>query len=208
MKIGSDGTIQEWYEDYEEVNPAHRHISHLFGLHPAGQITPSDPELYDAALKTLEKRLASGGGQTGWSRAWVINFCARFLQGNECNKHINALITQLAAPNLFDLHPPHLFQIDGNFGATAGIAEMLIQSHEKNLIRLLPALPDAWASGHIHGLKARGAYEVDMDWEDGVLQMARITSGKGGQVTILYGEKEMQLDLDAGEVYKIDFTEL
>ena len=208
MKIGADGTIQEWYEDYEEVNPEHRHISHLFGLFPAGQITPSTPDLYEAALKTLEKRLASGGGQTGWSRAWVINFYARFYNGNECNKHIHALITQLAAPNLFDLHPPHLFQIDGNFGATAGIAEMLIQSHEKNTIRLLPALPDVWSSGHIHGLKARGAYVVDMDWEDGVLQNARILAEKGGQPTFVYGEKELKLDLKAGEVHKIDFTRL
>ena len=181
---------------------------HLFGLHPAGQITQSTPDLYEAALKTLEKRLASGGGQTGWSRAWVINFYARFYNGNECNKHINALITQLAAPNLFDLHPPHLFQIDGNFGATAGIAEMLIQSHEKNMIRLLPALPDAWSSGHIHGLKARGAYVVDMDWKDGVLQKARIMAEEGGQPTIVYDHKEMQLDLSVGEVYKIDFTKL
>jgi alpha-L-fucosidase 2 len=208
VQIGADGTIQEWYEDYEEVNPAHRHISHLFGLFPAGQITPSTPDLYNAALKTLERRLASGGGQTGWSRAWVINFYARFYDGNECNKHINALITQLAAPNLFDLHPPHLFQIDGNLGATAGIAEMLIQSHEKNTIRLLPALPDVWSSGHIHGLKARGAYVVDMDWEDGVLKNARILAEKGGRPTVVYGGKELQLDLDAGEVRKIDFTRL
>jgi alpha-L-fucosidase 2 len=208
VKIGADGTIQEWYEDYEEVNPAHRHISHLFGLHPAGQITPSEPDLFDAARKTLEKRLASGGGQTGWSRAWVINFCARFLQGNECNKHIHALITQLAAPNLFDLHPPHLFQIDGNFGATAGIAEMLIQSHEKNLIRLLPALPDVWGSGHIHGLKARGAYVVEMNWENGKLHKTRITAHKGGQTILVYGEKEVRLDLEAGEVYEIDFSKL
>ena len=208
MKIGADGTIQEWYEDYEEVNPAHRHISHLFGLHPAGQITPSTPDLYQAALRTLEKRLSFGGGQTGWSRAWVINFYARLLQGNECNKHIHALITQLAAPNLFDLHPPHLFQIDGNFGATAGIAEMLIQSHEENTIRLLPALPDAWKEGNVKGLKARGDYKVDMAWEDGKLQSARITTNRGGTPNVVYGDKTFKPVLEAGEEFEIDVQRL
>jgi len=208
MKIGADGTIQEWYEDYEEVNPAHRHISHLFGLHPVGQITPSTPDLYQAARRTLEKRLSSGGGQTGWSRAWVINFFARFYQGNECNKHIIALITQLAAPNLFDLHPPHLFQIDGNLGATAGIAEMLIQSHEENTIRLLPALPDAWKEGHVKGLKARGDYIVDMTWKDGKLQSAMITSNQGGKPNVVYGDKTINPELTAGEEFKIDINKL
>ncbi len=208
IKIGADGTIQEWYEDYEEVNPAHRHVSHLFGLHPAGQITPSTPDLYQAALRTLEKRLSSGGGQTGWSRAWVINFYARFFQGNECNEHINALITQLAASNLFDLHPPHIFQIDGNLGATAGIAEMLIQSHEENTIRLLPALPDAWKEGYVKGLKARGAYVVDMKWEDGKLQTAKITSQKGGQPKIIINDKSIQPQLEAGEEFEIDVNKL
>jgi alpha-L-fucosidase 2 len=208
MKIGADGTIQEWYEDYQEVNPAHRHISHLFGLHPAGQITPSTPDLYHAALRTLEKRLTSGGGQTGWSRAWVINFCARFYQGNECNKHIKALIKQLAAPNLFDLHPPHIFQIDGNLGATAGIAEMLIQSHEENTIRLLPALPDAWKDGYVTGLKARGAYVVDMTWKDGKLQTATITSLKGGQPKIIFNDQSIQPQIMAGREFNIDLNRL
>jgi len=208
IKIGADGTIQEWYEDYEEANPGHRHISHLFGLHPAGQITPSTPDLYKAALKTLEKRLSSGGGQTGWSRAWVINFYARFYQGNECNKHIRALITQLAAPNLFNLHPPHIFQIDGNLGATAGIAEMLIQSHEENTIRLLPALPGAWEDGHVKGLKAKGGYVVDMTWKDGKLQTARITSEKGGQPEIIFNGKSIQPKLMACREFRIDVKKL
>jgi alpha-L-fucosidase 2 len=138
----------------------------------------------------------------------VINFYARFFKGNECNKHINALITQLAAPNLFDLHPPHIFQIDGNLGATAGIAEMLIQSHEENTIRLLPALPDAWKEGHVHGLKARGAYEVDMKWEDGKLQTAKITSQKGGQPKIIINDKSIQPLLEAGEEFEIDVNKL
>lgn len=208
VKIGADGTIQEWYEDYEEVNPGHRHISHLFGLYPAGQITPSTPDLYKAALKTIEKRLASGGGQTGWSRAWIINFYARLFNGNECNNHIKALIRNLVSPNLFDLHPPHIFQIDGNLGAAAGIVEMLIQSHEKKAIRLLPALPDEWKDGHVKGLKARGAYLVDMTWNDGKLQSARITSEKGGQPKIIYKDKTIQPELKPGEEFEIDINKL
>jgi len=207
VKIGADGTIQEWYEDYEERSVGHRHISHLFGFYPGTQITPATPELYDAALKTLEKRLSAGGGQTGWSRAWVINFYARFFNGNECNKHINALMGTLVAPNLFDLHPPYIFQIDGNLGATAGMAEMLLQSHEENTIRLLPALPDAWKTGRIKGLKARGAYEVDMEWKDGKLQTAQIKSLKGGSTNVIFNNKTLQLELKVGEVYKIKGTD-
>ena len=205
VKIGADGTIQEWYEDYEEANPGHRHISHLFGLYPGGQITPQTPELYDAALKTLEKRLSSGGGQTGWSRAWVINMYARFFNGDACNEHINALISELAAPNLFDLHPPHIFQIDGNLGATAGMAEMLIQSHEANTIRLLPALPSVWKDGHVYGLRGRGAYIVDMTWKEGKLQNAQITALKGGHPNIIYNGKTITPELKAGAVFEIDF---
>jgi len=189
VKIGADGTIQEWHEDYKEANPGHRHISHLFGFHPGTQITPATPELYNAALKTLEKRLSSGGGQTGWSRAWVVNFYARFFDGNACNKHINELMASLVSPNLFDLHPPYIFQIDGNFGATAGMAEMLIQSHEENTIRLLPALPEVWKTGHVTGLKARGAYEVDMEWRDGILVKAEIHGAIGAKGILKYADK-------------------
>ena len=206
VKIGADGTVQEWYEDYEEVNPEHRHISHLFGLYPAGQITPSTPALYNAARKTIEKRLASGGGQTGWSRAWIISFYARLLDGNVSNNHINALIRNLVSANLFDLHPPHIFQIDGNLGATAGVAEMLIQSHEENTIRILPALPDAWKDGHVKGLKARGAYIFDMTWENGELQSARIISENGGQPKIVYMDKSIQPELKPGEEFEIDIN--
>ncbi len=203
VKIGADGTIQEWYEDYEEANPGHRHISHLFGLHPAGQITPSKPDLYRAALKTIEKRLSAGGGQTGWSRAWVINMFARFYDGDACNEHIKALIADLAAPNLFDLHPPHIFQIDGNLGATAGVAEMLLQSHENNIIRLLPALPSAWKDGYVKGLKARGAYEVNLAWSDGILQTVAIHSEKGGSPTVIYGDLTIELDLEPDQKVQI-----
>ncbi len=200
-KIGADGTIQEWYEDYEEVEPEHRHISHLFGLHPANQISKATPELFAAAQKTIEKRLSFGGGQTGWSRAWVINYYARLLNGDECGKHVSALIRDQVSPNLFDLHPPHIFQIDGNLGGTAGIAEMLVQSHEENTIRLLPALPSDWKNGHVTGLKARGDFEVDMYWKDGKLTEAHIQAKKGGKTKLIYKNDNVQLDLKEMEIF-------
>lgn len=162
-KIGSDGTIQEWNEDYKEVDPGHRHISHLFGLYPGHEITPDTPKLFDAASRTIAKRLNNGGAHTGWSRAWIINMYARLLDGDEALRHIRLLIEKSLLPNLFDNHPP--FQIDGNFGVTSGIAEMLIQG-DKDSYKLLPALPTAWHSGSVRGLKIRGNKTVDIEWEN------------------------------------------
>lgn len=167
--------------DYDEAEPGHRHISHLFALYPSKQITEQTPDLFDAAKKTLEKRLAFGGGQTGWSRAWMINFYARLFDGDECHKHINSLLAEQMSNNLFDLHPPRIFQIDGNLGATAGIAEMLLQSHEQGIINLLPALPASWKNGEVKGLKARGGFEVNIKWNEGKLLRAEII-GKEGSV--------------------------
>ena len=190
------GTIREWIEDFEEVEPQHRHISHLFGLHPSDQINESAPEIFEAAKRTIARRLAHGGGQTGWSRAWIINFYARLLDGDSAGEHLRQLMRQSTVDNLFDMHPP--FQIDGNFGGSAGVAEMLLQSHlgtfDERVISILPALPAAWKSGSFKGLCARGNFYVDAAWDNGKVTEVTVHAPAGGLCRIKITEDMMDFE--------------
>ena len=202
MQIGHAGQLQEWLEDWDAgaPEPHHRHVSHLYGLYPSNQITRrGTPDLFAAARKSLEMR---GDEATGWSLAWKINLWARFEDGNHAYKLVQMLLSpDRTAPNLFDLHPP--FQIDGNFGAVSGLCEMLLQSHT-GALHLLPALPTAWPTGSVRSLRARGGFEVDINWGEGKLTKATILAHVGGNCTVRLGEQTVTLPTQAGKHYTLN----
>jgi len=198
--LGPDGRILEWDRPYEEPEPGHRHMSHLYGFHPGNIITKEkNPDMFEAVRKTLDYRLEHGGAGTGWSRAWLINCSARLLDGEMAHEHIQLLFKRSISNNLFDMHPP--FQIDGNFGYTAGVAEMLIQSHEDNIIRILPALPASWEKGFVKGVKARGGLTFDIFWTNKVPEKIKIKSESDRTFNLIYADKKIPVTMKKGEIY-------
>ena len=207
-QVGKKGHLQEWYYDWEDQDPQHRHQSHLFGLYPGNHITPAlTPELANACRKTLEIK---GDETTGWSKGWRINLWARLWDGNHAYKMYRELLKYVEPdgvqtnyargggtyPNLFDAHPP--FQIDGNFGGAAAVAEMLVQSTDGE-IRLLPALPDAWSEGSVKGICARGGYQVSMDWSNKTIRKLSIFARANGKITLYYGNEKKELAFKKGQ---------
>lgn len=197
LKIGADGRLLEWDRAFTENEPGHRHLSHLYGLYPGDQITPEKRELWAAARKSLEYRLAHFGGHTGWSRAWTACLWARLGEGNAAMEHVRALVTDFATDTLLDLHPPQIFQIDGNLGGAAAVLEMLLQSYHGEL-HLLPALPACWPEGRVRGLRARGGFEVAMAWTGGRLSSADIVAAAGGACVIRQADPSWTVTAPAG----------
>jgi alpha-L-fucosidase 2 len=205
-QVGKHGQLQEWIHDWDSPNNNHRHMSPLWGLYPGWDITPADAKVFDAAKLLLKWR---GDGSTGWSFAWRIPLWARVHDGDFAYRQFHLQLAKRTLPNLFDLCGP--FQIDGNFGATAGVAEMLLQSHirqtgDRNLyqIELLPALPKAWPSGSVTGLCARGGHEIDLTWADAKVTKVVLRSKLGNPCKLIVGDKSIDLKTEAGKSYTFD----
>ncbi|HNX80211.1 MAG TPA: glycoside hydrolase family 95 protein, partial [Prolixibacteraceae bacterium] len=202
--IGKHGQLQEWMQDVDDINNKHRHVSHLWGVYPGSEITADATAITMQAAK--QSLIYRGDPATGWSLAWKINYWARFQDGEHAHKLVQMLLAPAddptrdtrggSYPNLFDAHPP--FQIDGNFGGGAGIAEMLMQSHQ-GYIHLLPALPAAWKEGHVHGLRARGGFLIDMFWKNGKVTWLKVTSQAGQPVRISVNGYRVEQQLKKGE---------
>lgn len=193
IALTADGRIREWQEDYEEMEPGHRHISHLYALHPGYEITEETPELFDAARKTLETRLMHGGGHTGWSRAWITCFWARMKDADQTEESITRLLTDCVKINLLDTHPP--FQIDGNFGIAEAILESLVQSHS-GYLEFLPALPKTWQCGEVKGVLLRGGIIADFSWEEGRITELALTAKEDQMLTIRLNGSERKVILE------------
>jgi alpha-L-fucosidase 2 len=209
-RIGRNGQIQEWAEDFEEEDPGHRHLSHLFGLYPGSEFTPEgDLGLFTACRKSLERRMKYGCGYTSWSSSWVINLFARLGDAEAAYENLRALLDNLIYTNLFSIHPSLskkddvIFQIDGNLGGAAGIAEMLLQSHA-GTIRLLPALPAAWPKGFVKGIRARGEIEIDITWENSKVEKAVVRPKFTGVYTFIVNGVKAELELVGDRSYILD----
>ena len=202
--IGKDGRILEWDREYREVEPGHRHMSHLYGFHPGNQVSiDKNPEIFNAVKKTIDYRIMNGSGHTGWSRAWLINISARLLDSEMAYENIEKLVKSSLYDNLFDSHPP--FQIDGNFGFTSGINEMLIQSHEEVGIRILPSLPKKWSDGKIEGIVTQGNIKFDIEWKNNKLYKISILSPKNKKIKAIHNDKILTFDLKKNQIYSKEF---